>query len=256
LPRGGCSAAVPIEDPKAREENVFNEEDPLVQLKLEILRRALPARDAVVFGDIYGVDGAYTAKCVEYGCERALLVDTHESAAWLRLRLEHPSVDFYKGDFADAFFMASVRETFEVGVAFDVLLHQAPLLHTLHLMLEKVTGRFLVCQPMLEEQPVPNTVVYLPGNTDTRLHPYPELPDDYRVLDVGQVNQSHWIWGMTPSFLRSALAGEGFEVVFEAARENLPPNERWSWRGYVAERRAGDRAHWSDHAKTMDLRVS
>jgi len=235
---------------------VLNEQDPLVQLKLDLLRRALPARDAVVFGDIYGVDGGYTAKCVELGCERALLLDTHETAAWQRLRLERPELDFYKGDFADASFMASVRETFEVGVAYDVLLHQAPLLHTLHLMLEKVRERFLVVQPMLEEQAVPNSVVYLPGNTDGTLHPYPELPDVYRVLDVREVNQSHWIWGMTQSFLRSALAGEGFEIVHEVACEELPPNDSWSWRGYLAERRPDERGHWSDHAKTMDLRAA
>lgn len=233
---------------------MLNEEDPLVQLKLELLRRAMPARDAIVFGDIYGVDGGYTARCVEHGCERALLVDTHETARWLDLRLHHPGLDFYKGDFADAFFMASIRETFEIGVAYDVLLHQAPLLHTIHLMLEKVRDRFLVVQPMLAEQAVPNAVVYLPGNAEAALHPYPALPDDYRALDPREVNQSHWIWGMTPSFLRSVLAGEGFEIVHEVAYEDMPPNERWSWRGFLAERRPGERRHWSDHARTMDLR--
>ncbi len=120
---------------------MFNESDPLVPFKLDILRRGLPAQDAIVFGDIYGVDGAYTAKCIEYGCSRALLIDSHETAAWLRLRLEQPAIDFYKGDFADPFFMASVRETYEIGVAFDVLLHQASLLQAIHLMLEKVCDR-------------------------------------------------------------------------------------------------------------------
>jgi hypothetical protein len=233
----------------------LDETDRLVQFKLDILQRAMPARDAIVFGDIYGVDGGYTAKCVELGCRRALLIDTHETAAWLRQRLERPQLDFYKGDFADAFFMASVRERYEIGVAFDVLLHQAPLVHTIHLMLEKVTGRFLVVQPMLEEQERPQTLVYLPGNPDEELHPYPDRPEEYRVFDVTQVNQSHWLWAMTPSFLKAALAGEGFEVTYEATTGPLTPNPRWSWWGCIAERRpADDRTHWSAHHRTLDLR--
>jgi hypothetical protein len=233
---------------------VFDESDTLVQFKLDVLRRALPAHDAIVFGDIYGVDGAYTAKCIEYGCTRALLIDSHETAAFLRLRLEHPAIDFYKGDFADAAFMASVRETYEIGVAYDVLLHQASLLHALHLMLEKVEGRFLLVQPMLEEQETPSSVVYLPGNASTDLHPFSDRPDEYRVFDAAQVNQSHWIWGMTPSFLKAALAGEGFETVYEASTGPLTPNPRWSWWGCIAERRSTPETHWSAHSRTKDLR--
>jgi hypothetical protein len=234
---------------------VFDESDPLVQFKLDILRRGMPARDAIVYGDIYGVDGAYTAKCLEYGCKRALLIDSHETAPWLRLRLDHPELDFYKGDFADPSFMASVRETYDVGVAFDVLLHQAPLLHTIHLMVEKVRERFLVVQPMLEEQSTPGSVVYLPGNeASADLHPFADRPEEYRVFDAAQVNQSHWIWGMTPSFLRAALAGEGFEIVHEATTGPLTPNPLWAWWGFVAERRTTPDTHWSAHTRTKDLR--
>jgi hypothetical protein len=233
---------------------MFDEDDPLVRFKLEILRRAMPARDAIVFGDIYGVDGAYTEKCLDYGCERALLIDSNETSAWMRTRLARPSLEFYKGDFSDAMFMASVRETYEIGVAFDILLHQAPLLHTLHLMLEKVSGRFLIVQPMLEEQPLPNSVIYLPGNTAEDLHPFSERPDDYRVFDVTQVNQSHWLWGLTPSFLRSALAGEGFRVIHEAVAEPVLPNPHWSWQGFIAERESDNPGHWSKHQKSLGSR--
>jgi hypothetical protein len=234
---------------------MLDENDVLVRFKLDLLERAMPAQDAIVYGDIYGVDGGYTAKCLEYGCRRALLIDTHETAAFLELRLEKRQLDFYKGDFADAFFMASVRETYEIGVAYDVLLHQASLLHALHLMLEKVTGRFLIVQPMLEEQERPNTAIYLPGNPDEELHPFPDRPVEYRVFDVTQVNQSHWLWALTPSFLRSALAGEGFEVTYEASTGPVTPNPRWSWWGCLAERRSTDgHAHWSAHHRTLDLR--
>jgi hypothetical protein len=226
--------------------------DPRVQLKLELIRDAMPARDAVVFGDVWGVDGRYTAECVERGCERALLIDTLETPAWLKRRLAHPAIDFCKGDFADAAFMSSVRGTFELGIAYDVLLHQAPLLHTLHLMLEKIERTFLLVQPVLEEQPLPNSAVYLPGNDVDALYPWPAEPEADRVLPVAEVVHNRWLWGLTPSFIRAALAGEGFEIVREEA---LPPldNPRWSWRGFVAERRERPAVHWSDHAITPGL---
>lgn len=225
---------------------MFDENEPVVQFKLDLLRRAMPARDAVVYGDMYRVDGAYTAKCLEYGCERALLVDVIETPRLLHRRLEHPTFDFAKGDFSDASFMATIRRKYEIGVVFDILLHQAPLLHTLHLMLSKVESRFVVVQPMLEEQSSPNALVYLPGNVDESLHPIPEEGAEYTIFDVDRVNHAYWLWGITRSFLRSALVGEGFDVTYE---ETLGPwpNERWSWWGCIAERHERPIYHWSRH---------
>lgn len=231
---------------------MFDRSDPLVQFKLGLLRSAMPMRDAIVFGDMYVVEGAYTNECLELGCERALLVDTLETTGWLELRRRTPELDFYKGDFSDALFMASIVGTYELGVAYDVLLHQAPLLHTLHLMLARVERRFVLVQPTLAEGAIPNAVVYLPGNTDESLHPIPGSPDVH-VFDVEQVNHSRWIWGMSASFVRSALAGEGFAVVHEEHGPPLP-NERWSYWGCVAERRrVGLPGHWSWHSRTPGL---
>ncbi len=232
---------------------MLNEGDPLVRFKLDILRRAMPARDAVVFGDMYMVEGGFTKKCLDYGCERALLIDTLETPNWLDQRRAHPTLDFYKGDFSDALFMNSISETYEIGVAFEVLLHQPPLLHTLHLMLRCVETTFLVVQPILKEAEVPNTLVYLPGNPDTGLHPLGEETREYQLFDVAQVNHSHWIWAMTASFTRAALAGEGFEITYEEAFREMP-NSRWLVWGCVAERRrAPESSHWSAHSKTRDL---
>jgi hypothetical protein len=238
--------------PRLASRRLFDERDPVVRFKLDLLRRALPARDAIVYGDTFQVDGAYTAKCLEHGCERALLVATLETPRLLRLRLENPTLDFAKGDFSDPFFMATIRRQYEIGVAFDVLLHQAPLVHTLHLMLSKVGKRLAIAQPMLEEQPSPNALIYLPGNTDTDLHPVPGEGSSFRIFDVDQVIHPYWLWGMTRSFLRSALVGEGFEVTHE---ETLAPwpNERWSWCGFIAERRDRPISHWSRHHTFSDL---
>ncbi len=236
----------------------FSTDDPAVTFKLNFVRSAVPAASAVVFGDMYVVDGGYTKACLDLGIERVLLIDTLETPAWQRLRLENPTLDFYKGDFGDPHFMASVRETFEIGVLFDVFLHQPSLIGALHLMLEKVERDVLIVQPMLKEQATPQSLVYLPGNPDGSLHPmgrHDTQPDgtEYNVFDVAQVNHTHWIWGMTPSFLRSALAGEGFEVQVETTGSDLP-NDRWFLWGCRARRTTGPiRKHWSTFGKEDGL---
>src|SRR3990170_6907124 len=99
----------------------------VADLQLVILEKAMPAESAVVFGDIYKVHGLYTKTCLDLGCKRVLLIDSLETPEWQKLRLEHRKIDFYKGDFSNPFFMRSIAQTFDVGLAYDVLLHQAPL---------------------------------------------------------------------------------------------------------------------------------
>jgi len=232
---------------------MIDERDDLVKFKYRILEKAFPAKDAVVFGDMYIVEGGYTKKCMDLGCESALLVDTLETPNWLDTRKANPKINFYKGDFSNTLFMKSICETFDIGVVFDILLHQAPLLNTLHLMLEKIRKRICIVQPMLVEQKLPNTLVYLPGNTETRkLYPLEKPDRDHKVFDVSEVNQSHWLWGMTTSFLTSVLMGEGFEITYSEKFGRLP-NKNWFWWGCVAERRQENPSHWSRHTTTRDL---
>ncbi len=232
---------------------MLNEQDPFVRFKLDMLKQAMPAKEAVVFGDIYIVEGGYTQKCIEYGCERAMLIDTLETPGWLDTRKANPMIDFYKGDFSNALFMKSFEERFDIGVVYDILLHQAPLLHTLHLMLEKVRHRFVIVQPMLREQDLGNSLVYLPGNRDAdKLYPLGERDADYNMFDIRQVNQSHWLWGMTCSFLTSVLQGEGFEITHEQEYADCP-NDRWFWWGCIAERTHTNPSHWSRITPTNGL---
>jgi hypothetical protein len=142
---------------------VLAKDDPIVAFKLSMLDRCMPAESAVVFGDVWRVDGGYTVACVERGCERALLVDALETPAWQQDRLRHPQIDFMKGDFSNPLFMASFSGRHDLGVAFDILLHQPAMLGTLNLLLSKVSRRFCVVQPMLEEQAQPGSLVYLPA---------------------------------------------------------------------------------------------
>jgi SAM-dependent methyltransferase len=233
---------------------MLNRDHPWVGFKLAMLERSTPAAGAVVFGDIWGVDGSYTVECAKRGCERVMLIDSLETPAWQQERLRHPAIDFRKGDFSDPLFMASIDERFELGVAFDILLHQPAMLGTLTLLLEKVERRFCVVQPMLEEQSESGSLVYLPGNPAVeRLYPLGVPATEVKAFDPRQVNHSHWIWGMTPSFLTAAMAGEGFALVEEETLEPLT-NPRWSWWGAVYERaEPRSPAHWSGHGTTPGL---
>jgi hypothetical protein len=230
---------------------VMKSDQPLVEFKVAVLEKAMPAKSAVVFGDMWRVDGFYTRKTLDFGCQRAVLIDGLETVTWLKTRLRYPQIDFYKGDFSNSLFMRSIQERFEIGVAFDILLHQPPLLNTIHLMTEKVERRFCIVQPMLREQEFPNSLIYLPGNTD-ELYPIARKHGDFKMFDVSQVNQSHWIWGITQTFLQAVFLGEGFELVYQ---EELAPlaNEHWFWGGYIFEKRGGNPSHWSASKVTPGL---
>jgi hypothetical protein len=215
------------------------------------MEKAMPAESAIVFGDMWRVDGFYTKKTVELGCKRAVLIDTLETEKWLRTRLQYPQIDFYKGDFSDTLFMKSVQNRFDIGIVFDILLHQPTLLNTLHLILEKIARKVCVVQPMLREQKHPNSLVYLPGNTD-ELYPLGLKHGDYKMFDVCQVNQSHWIWGITPTFLDVVLLGEGFDLVYQEELSPLP-NDHWFWGGYIYEKKRENLSHWSTAKVTPGL---
>jgi hypothetical protein len=235
---------------------MLNRDDPVVGFKLSVLDRSLPASSAIVFGDIWGVDGGYSVECAERGCDRVLLVDSLETPAWQEERLRRPQIDFLKGDFSNPLFMRSFEERLAIGVAFDILLHQPAMLGTLTLLLTKVEERFCVVQPMLEEQQAPGSLVYLPGNPAVeQLYPMHAPTAEVKVFGAEDVNHSHWIWGMTPSFLTAAMRGEGFSLAAEEVLGPLP-NPRWRWWGAVYER-TGPRpaSHWSNHRTTSGLFV-
>jgi hypothetical protein len=225
---------------------MFNENDAYVQFKLDFMRRAMPAKSAVVYGDIYMVDGGYCRKCLDFGCEDVLLIDTIETVQWQKHRIANPNLDFYKGDFSNPHFMRSFDRRYDIGIVYDILLHQAPLLSTLHLMLEKVGERFCIVQPMLREQSQPNTLVYLPGNPNKNLYPVANLDPEFQVFNVKAVNHSHWLWGLTVSFLRAVLEGEGFDIKYEAEFFGHQLTSEWMLWGCIAERTGGrNPEHWS-----------
>ncbi len=224
---------------------MFDEQNEVVKWKLDFIKKAMPAKSAVVFGDIYVVEGGYCKKCLDYGCDDVLLVDYTETENFQRLRIENPNLDFYKGDFANPHFMKSFEQQYDISVVFEILLHQPTLLGALHLMLEKTKKYFCFAQPMLREQALSNSVVYLPGNKNKELYPLAEMHGQYNVFSELNVNQNNWLWGLTPSFLRAALAGEGFKIIYENEHKPSVLTDAWMQWGCVAERVSENPNHWS-----------
>ena len=48
------------------------------------------ADSAIVFGDIYKVDGWYSRKCFDSECNHVLLIDTVETVSWQKYRIQSP----------------------------------------------------------------------------------------------------------------------------------------------------------------------
>lgn len=219
-------------------------------MKLNLLEAVVPAEHAIVFGDVWGVHGAYSQHLVDLGCDPVWVVDTAETPEFKRRREQHPALHFEQGDFSDPFYMKGLRPVPEVGIAFDILLHQGPVVNATHLILHHSQRAICIAQPMLKEQALPNALIYLPGNTEARsLRPSygglrPEETDDVRAFDVEHVNQESWLWGMTRSLMENLLLGEGFEITHEEKRRELE-NPNWYLWGCIAERRRANPRHWS-----------
>ena len=226
---------------------MLDREEPVVNFKLDVLERALPGcESAVLFGDMWRIDGGYTVECAKH-CDRVLLIDTLETAAWQQERIAEPKIDFRKGDFSDPLFMESVRESFSLGVAFDILLHQPTMLGTLALMARNDRRPFLRRPADAERAGAPRDP-HLPageprGGGALSARGRSLRPQGLRRRP-GQ--PSHWIWAMTPSFLTTAMIAEGFDLVYEETLAPLP-NPNWSWWGAVYERvRPRSAGHWTN----------
>ncbi len=180
--------------------------NPLTSFKIQFLDNMLPADSVIVFGDIYIVEGVYAEYCLG-SAKHVTLIDAIETPGWQERRLSNLALDYYKGDFSDPFFMQKIPKGFDVGVAYDALLHQPALLQSLHLMLERVGDKFAVVQPMLDELEVPNTLVYLPGNPDPKMHPVPQGDSQFPGFDPQEVNPAALDLGDDPVVL--LLCGRG-----------------------------------------------
>jgi len=210
--------------------------------KVSMIERCLPVESVVDFGGVWEVDGLYSRVCRErFKIARVTMVDKYASENWVRNPRLRKGVDFRKGDFSDEGFMSTLEEPYDLALAYDVLLHQIDLIHTLTLMLSKTRKFFLISQPILPEKTMPfrNCLVLLSGSKAYSLIPFKEKwaeETDYwaNFSNATIRDTSHWLWGMTPSFIESIMKGYGWEIVYrEFWRGWLPKSSKWRICGLI-----------------------
>jgi hypothetical protein len=169
------------------------------------------------------------------------MVDRHVFENWRRNRELGRGIDFRRGDFSNLTFMASIRQRYDLALAYDVLPHQIDPRHTLALMLSKTRKFFLVSQPILGDRAMPfrNSLILLSGSRERKLIPFREQwtrKTNYwkNFRDASIIDPRHWLWGMTPSFLESILRSFGWKLVHrEFWRGWLPRTSMWRLCGMI-----------------------
>jgi hypothetical protein len=221
--------------------------DATVRRKLGLVKRCMPVESVIDFGGMWEVDGYYSKQCLtRFGAKRATMIDAEESDNWKKDSALREGLDFRRGDFSDDQFMESIADTFDVALAFDVLLHQIDLRHTLSLMLSKTGRFFLVSNPVIPDSILPyrNSLVLLSGSHEPGLIPFREQwtkDMDYwhNFTDASNVRRNHWLWGVSPSFIESLMAGLGWRLVHrEIWKDRFLQNPKWRMGGFVFTRQS------------------
>ncbi len=216
-----------------------------VQRKIALIERCLPVDSVIDMGGMWEVDGLYSRICRErFGIRQVTMIDRHESRNWRRNARLRKGIGFRKGDLSDERFMAKITKRYHLALAYDVLPHQIDLRHTLALMLSKTMKFFLISQPILPDEHMPfrNCLILLSGSRARKLIPFHETwkrkKDYWRNFDDARtVDPSHWIWGMTPSFIESLIAGFGFKLVHKEFWHGwLPKPSGWRLCGLIFRR--------------------
>lgn len=210
--------------------------------KIFIVKRCLPVDSTIDFGGMWEVDGLYSKICKDkFKIPRVTLVDKTESENWRENPGLRTGIDFRKGDFSNEEFMATIREPYDLALAYDVLPHQIDLRHTLSLMLSKTKKFFLISQAILPEKLMPfrNCLILLSGSKSRSLIPFHEKwtrEGNYwaNFSDASIIDTEHWLWGMTPSFIESLMEGFGWKLAHkETWRGWLPNSSNWKLCGLV-----------------------
>lgn len=210
--------------------------------KIFIVKRCLPVDSTIDFGGMWEVDGLYSKICKDkFKIPRVTLVDKTESQNWRENPGLRTGIDFRKGDFSNEEFMATIREPYDLALAYDVLPHQIDLRHTLSLMLSKTKKFFLISQAILPEKLMPfrNCLILLSGSKSRSLIPFHEKwtrEGNYwaNFSDASIIDTEHWLWGMTPSFIESLMEGFGWKLAHkETWRGWLPNSSKWKLCGLI-----------------------
>ena len=220
------------------------------QKKISLIEKCMPAESLIDYGGMWGVDGLYSRIAYQtYGVQHVTMIDANESENWRTKAELREGVSFKQGSFTDVVFMDTIKEMFEVGLAYDILLHQTDLPYTLSLLLSKVAQKFVIAQPVLldDDMRLQNSIVWLSGcNAGDDLFPNQSsiqdlgcanFRDGTRLTLRGQRSSELWLWGMTPSFLESLMAAFGWKLTHKELWKGwIAPESRWTMAGLIFER--------------------
>lgn len=210
--------------------------------KISLIKRCLPVDSVIDFGGMWEVDGLYSKICREmFGITQVTMVDKFESENWKSNPSLRKGIDLRKGDFSDEKFMATIKESCDLALAYDVLPHQINLRHTLSLMLSKTKKFFLISQAIIPEKLMPfnNCLILLSGSKEQNLIPFHEKWTEEinywtNFSDATIIDTEHWLWGMTPSFIESLMGGFGLRLIHqEFWRGWLPASSKWELCGLI-----------------------
>jgi len=224
--------------------------DVTVRRKLGLVKRCMPVESVIDFGGMWEVDGYYSKQCLtRFGAKEVTMIDVEESDNWKGDPALREGLDFRRGDFSDERFMKSIAGTFDLALAYDVLPHQIDLRHALSMMLSKTKRFFLISSPVIPDSIMPyrNSLVLLSGSRASSLIPFCEQwtkDMDYwrNFKDASNIGRNHWLWGMSPSFIESLMAGLGWRLTHrELWKDRFLQNLKWRMGGFVFTKRPTNR---------------
>lgn len=202
--------------PKAQEAGSVQEN------KAALIREIGAAQSVRDYGGLWGVNGQYLEEAVRIlRCQRAWMIDSLATKEWqqkeqeLRETFPHCQIVTTVADFREhAIFLD--MEPSEVSLLFDVLLHEDTAVEVIKDVCAKTLKYVCVAQPVLNETlfRLPNACVnlqFLPAKLKEELRcGYNGWP---REPEVDYFEPAVWIWGHTPSYLRSVFYGYGWTAV-------------------------------------------
>jgi hypothetical protein len=199
-------------------------------------------RSVADLGGVWAVDGKYLFHALDSGpMDRAVMVDTHPSEAFLARARAYPQLEVIEGNFGDRATAVRVGPT-DAVILFDVLLHQVrPDWDEVLEMYARQTRCLIVFNQMWTGGP--RTVRLLDLGRDEYLRNVPASEFHEEALDrLDEIAIDHgrpwrdvhhiWQWGIVRSDLESRVADLGFEQMHHRSAgrfAGLPHVDEHGW---------------------------
>jgi hypothetical protein len=201
--------------------------------KRDLIDRVLPTKSLLDAGGMWGVHGSYALHAASHGAECVVLVDTLRTPEFDAWSAEVPNIRFIQGDLNDPGVFTSFPRV-ETAICFEVMMHQAVPLLTLHALTSAASRTVVLSVSVLPEArfPFPNCGVFLPGMPaahQAALHPEPGNPvfNVFSKDPAAARSQCEWQWGLTGSLITSWMKYLGWSPNAEWRRPFRGPWEWW-----------------------------